>query len=134
MSKEYEIKPKMVQEQWLQLQMTFLLGYNLKRLFSRDELTFGGKGINIWLGGRSLLGGGVEFFQLEEESANFWLVRNPPPPISPSRENPAHHHDHTMLYPMQPCLIRKSKVPRFTSVQQNWSNTTLINLPSLLQK
>ena len=83
MSKEYEIKPKMVQEQWLQLQMTFLLGYNLKRLFSRDELTFGGKGINIWLGGRSLLGGGgvcVEFLQLEEESANFWLVWNPPPP------------------------------------------------------
>ena len=31
--------------------MTFLLRYNLKRLFSRDELTFGGKGINIWLGG-----------------------------------------------------------------------------------
>ena len=29
MSKEYEIKTKMVQEQWLQLKM-FLLGYNLK--------------------------------------------------------------------------------------------------------
>ena len=128
MSKEYEIKPKMVQEQWLQLQMTFLLGYNLKRLFSRDELTFGGKGINIWLGGgRGIfpVGGGI---------SKFWAGEEPPPPISPSRENPAHHHDHTMLYPMQPCLIRKSKVPRFTSVQQNWSNTTLINLPSLLQK
>ena len=26
----YEIKTKMVQEQWLQLKMTFLLGHNLK--------------------------------------------------------------------------------------------------------
>ena len=29
-SKEYEIKTKMDQEQWLQLKMLFLLGYNLK--------------------------------------------------------------------------------------------------------
>ena len=29
-SKEYEIKTKMQQEQWLQLEMLFLLGYNLK--------------------------------------------------------------------------------------------------------
>ena len=29
-SKEYEIKIKMVQEQWRKLKMTFLLGYNLK--------------------------------------------------------------------------------------------------------
>ena len=28
--KGYEIKTKMVQEQWLQVKMTFLLGYNLK--------------------------------------------------------------------------------------------------------
>ena len=28
-SKEYEIKRKLAQEQWLQLKMTFLLGYNL---------------------------------------------------------------------------------------------------------
>ena len=28
--KEYETKIKMVQEQWLHLKMTFLLGYNLK--------------------------------------------------------------------------------------------------------
>ena len=28
--KEYEIKTKMVQEQWLQLKKMFLLGYNLK--------------------------------------------------------------------------------------------------------
>ena len=30
MSKEYEIKTKMEQEQWLPLKMLFLLGYNLK--------------------------------------------------------------------------------------------------------
>ena len=29
-SKEYEVITKMVQEQWMQLKMTFLLGYNLK--------------------------------------------------------------------------------------------------------
>ena len=28
--KEYEIKIKMVQQQWLQLKMEFLLGYNMK--------------------------------------------------------------------------------------------------------
>ena len=27
--KEYEVKIKMVQEQWLQLKMKFLLGYNM---------------------------------------------------------------------------------------------------------
>ena len=31
-SKEYEIQTKMVQEQWLQLKMMFLLGYNFKFL------------------------------------------------------------------------------------------------------
>ena len=30
MSKEYDIKTKMVQDQLLQLKMTFLLGYDLK--------------------------------------------------------------------------------------------------------
>ena len=49
MSKEYKIKTKMEQEQWLQLKIMFLLGYNLK--------------IVIWWGDwylvrrRSLLGG-----------------------------------------------------------------------------
>ena len=115
--------------------MTFLLRYNLKCLFSRDELTFGGKGINIWLGGgRVYWKGGRGIFPVGEGISKFLAGDELPPPISPSRENPAHHHDHTMLYPMQPLLIRKSKVPRFTSVQQNWSNTTLLNLPSLLQK
>ena len=39
------------------------------------------------------------------------------------------HIDHTMLHPMQPHLICNSKFPCFTTVQQNWSNTTHINLP-----
>ena len=29
-SKEYKVKPKMMQEQWLQLKMLFLLGHNLE--------------------------------------------------------------------------------------------------------
>ena len=32
-SKEYEIKTKMAQEQWLLLKIVFLLGYNLKIVF-----------------------------------------------------------------------------------------------------
>ena len=32
-SKEYEIKTKMEQEQWLQLKLLFLLGYILKIVF-----------------------------------------------------------------------------------------------------
>ena len=40
-----------------------------------------------------------------------------------------HHTDHTMLHPMQPQLIHKSKFPCFATVQQNWSNTTLIIFP-----
>ena len=62
-SKEYEIKRKMVQEQWTQLKMTFLLGYNLKVLFSGEggeggELTFGGEGIKI---GGAIFPGGKEW-------------------------------------------------------------------------
>ena len=36
-SKEYEVKAKMVQEQWLQLKMTLLLGYNLKNFIQLGE-------------------------------------------------------------------------------------------------
>ena len=43
--------------------------------------------------------------------------------------HPTHHPDHTRLDPTQPRLILNSKFPRFTIAQQNWSNTTLINLP-----
>ena len=37
--------------------------------------------------------------------------------------------DHMMLHSTQPRLIPNSKFPRFTTVQQNWSNTILINFP-----
>ena len=50
-----------------------------------------------------------------------------------NQSHPTHHPDHTTLLPMQPHL-RNSKFPQFTKVQQNWSNTTLINLPLLLQR
>ena len=54
MSKEYEIKTKMEQEQWPQLKMLFLLGYYLKIVIGREELTFG------WAGGdKNLVGAGV---------------------------------------------------------------------------
>ena len=46
-----------------------------------------------------------------------------------NKSHPKHHPDHTMLHPTQPRLISNSKFSRFTTVQQNWSNTTLINLP-----
>ena len=41
----------MVHEQWLQLKMLFLLGYNLKLWFSGGDLNFGGGG------GKNLVGG-----------------------------------------------------------------------------
>ena len=49
-SREYEIKIKIVQEQRLQLKMMFLLGHNSKNFiyWRREELTFGGEGIKIW--------------------------------------------------------------------------------------
>ena len=50
-----------------------------------------------------------------------------------NQSHPTYHPD-TMLHPTQPHLICNSKFPRFTTVQQNWSNTTLIYHPPLLQK
>ena len=76
MSKEYEIKTKMEQEQLLQLKMLFLLGYwviTWKLLFRAGGMTFGGEGV----GG----GGGREW-------AIFQLVWWDFPPSS-SQENPA---------------------------------------------
>ena len=74
MSKEYEIKTKMEQEQLLQLKMLFLLGYwviTWKLLFRAGGMTFGGEGV----------GGGGEWaiFQL------VWWDFSP----SSSKENPA---------------------------------------------
>ena len=43
--------------------------------------------------------------------------------------HPTYHPDHTTLRPIQPRLTRNSKFPRFTTVQQNWSNTTLLIFP-----
>ena len=66
-SKEYEIKTKFEQEQWLQLKLLFLLGYDLKIVVNWEgKLTFGargGGGAKIWWGGVYLgkgifLGGG----------------------------------------------------------------------------
>ena len=51
-----------------------------------------------------------------------------------NQSHPTHHPDHTTFHPMQPRFIRDSKFPDFTTVQQNWSNKTLINLPLLLQR
>ena len=52
----------------------------------------------------------------------------------PINQSQPTHPDHTTLHPIQHCLIDNSKFPRFTTVQQNWSNTTLINAPPLLQR
>ena len=52
-SKEYEIKTKMVQEKWLQLKMLFLLGYTLKS-FNWWEA------IHFWRGENKNVGGGWE--------------------------------------------------------------------------
>ena len=60
--KEYEVKVKMVQEQWLQIKVNFLLLFN----------GGGGGRINLWFGG----GGGVYwrgFSQVGDEQI-FWLV------------------------------------------------------------
>ena len=50
------------------------------------------------------------------------------------QSHPKHHHDHTTLHPTQPCLIRNSNFPCFKTLQQNWSNATLIDLLPLLQR
>ena len=67
-SKEHDIKTKMEQEQWIQLKMLYLLGYNLK-------IVIWWGGINIWWG-ESLLGG---------KWANFRLVGGLPPSHPPQQ-------------------------------------------------
>ena len=71
----------MVQEQWQQLKMKFLLGYNIKTVTLWGKLTFAGR---VYWG---------EFFQVVGgECPNFWLVGEglPPPPILQYRENCAY--------------------------------------------
>ena len=48
-SKEYEIKTKMEQEQWLLLKIVYLLGYNLKIVFLLGcNCCLVVEGIKIW--------------------------------------------------------------------------------------
>ena len=49
-SKEYGIKRKTVHEQWLQVNMLFILGYNLKIVSWGEELTFGEGDVAKWEG------------------------------------------------------------------------------------
>ena len=60
MSKGYDSKTKMEQEQWLQLKMLFLLGYNLKVVIQLGE-------INFWWGGGGGGRGGGNTNLMEEE-------------------------------------------------------------------
>ena len=68
-------------------------------------------------------------------------LHNNPHPITKNisqhpidQSHTTHHTDNTMLHLAQPRFIGNSKFSRFTTVQQNWSNTTLLNLPLLLQR
>ena len=65
--------------------MTFLLGYNLKILFSEGELTFDGDGIKIWWWG-SLLGG-IFPGGGNEQIFDWWGGGDSPHPHT-NRENP----------------------------------------------
>ena len=51
-----------------------------------------------------------------------------------NQSHPTHHPDHMTLHTKQSRLIRNSKLLRFATEQQNCFNTTLMNLPPLLQR
>ena len=76
-TKEYEIKTKMEKENWLQPKMLFLLGFDLKIVFS------GGRNKNL-VGGIFLGGGGG---RVNEQIIGWWGGGGLPHP--PSRENSA---------------------------------------------
>ena len=82
MSKEYEIKTKIEQEQWLLLQMLFLLGYTLKICLMQ------GGGIDVWWEGIFLGGEEMSKFLAGGESIH---PTTPPHLPSPIRENPDPH-------------------------------------------
>ena len=65
-SKDHEIKTKMVQEQWLQIKMTFIFFYWV-------ELIFSGEQIKVWWGGAGM---------------RKILARWGAPPFPPVGENP----------------------------------------------
>ena len=69
---EYEVKIKMVQEQWLQLKMKFLLVYNMKFVIKWGEWTLGG------VGGGRFPGGGMSKCSASREGL----------PQTPNKENP----------------------------------------------
>ena len=50
------------------------------------------------------------------------------------QSHPTYHPDNTTLHYLQPHLIHNGKFLCFTTVQQNWSNTTLIKFPLMLQR
>ena len=50
-SKEYEIKTKIIQEQWLELKMTFVFFYWVELTFGGREQKFGGEGVNVQIFG-----------------------------------------------------------------------------------
>ena len=74
--KEYEVEIKMVMEQWLQLKVKFLLGYDMRIFIYWVELTFDLRESNKNLVGESA--GGI--FPGRVEWANFWLVSGGLPP------------------------------------------------------
>ena len=78
-STEYESKTKMEQEQWLQLKVLFLLGYN--------QLLFSG-GIVFWWGGGSVL---VGFFLGGGGMIKFSTSGVGLPPSFSTRENPVRY-------------------------------------------
>ena len=69
--KEYEVKIKMVQEQWLQLKMNFLLDYNMKIVMQLWELTFGGMESN----GRNFSRWGEGGYSQLSPTTNMCLLR-----------------------------------------------------------
>ena len=70
---------------------------------------------------------GFELSYLNRHSKTHPITKNiSRHPIDQS--HPTHHPDHTTFHPTQPRLICNSKFTRFTTVQRNWFNKTLINL------
>ena len=80
-NKDYKVKIKMIQEQWLQLKMSILRSYNMKNCCLEDGINLWWGRIKIWLGesnaGGFFLVGGLPFSAI---GGNF-----PQPHI---RENP----------------------------------------------
>ena len=93
-SKEYEIKTKMEQEQWLQLKILFLLGYNLKTVVwwgdwylvrwrsLLGEIFLGGEGANFQMVEKNLCMGGKALPLLPHSQYICWKY------IIEDRENP----------------------------------------------